>query len=761
MTPLLWVSLALVGGVALASGLNLPSWAWGSATLAGIALSVLEVRARRRNQTPSRLPLPLGVLLTALALGGLRWQLAQPTWSSADLAWVHRSHNTATWACLSGILTNDPDERPNQTYLRLRAEALQEEGIGWRPVRGKLLIVTTPGEWRYGDRLLVCGTLDEPGSNGRFSYRDYLARQGVYSLTYYPRLKLLERDAGNPLLAGLYRLRHASAHTLNQLFPQPEGALLAGILLGLENDIPPALEDAFRATGTAHIVAISGFNMTLLAGLFIGFFSRITRLGWAALLAGLALMFYTLLVGGSAGVVRAAVMACLGLLGHLLGRRQSGTTSLSFTAALMTLINPQLPWDVSFQLSFMATLGLVLYADPLQQGLIRLLERRLSDNAARRVAGPIGEYVLFTLAAQITTLPVTTYHFQHLSLSTLLANPLILPVQPLVMILGGLALLGGLVWLPLGQALALPALLPVTYTIRVVEWLGQLPGGDRALDEIPLWLVTAFYVLLFGLTLKGLRQRIGPALQLGAALLIAGVALRAALAAPTGELRLIILEADGNPIVLLRSPTGKQVLLNATAEAPPLRAMLGRNLPPLRPGLDGVIITTSQRKTLDGLSDLLETNPSKAIWLAVPPKAGRSLTRLQQLCLEQQTPLQTLAAGQGLQLDAELQIHLVARNNENAALLLEYGQLRLLIPGGLSPKDLQRQPHTLANGWILLLGSKDLPTVAAWQALSPQLILATLPGEQAQPGWVSVAGQQTLVLFSNGQTLQLAKRNAP
>ncbi|MBP7228373.1 MAG: ComEC/Rec2 family competence protein [Longilinea sp.] len=761
MPPLLWLSLAWVGGVVLASGLKMPAWAWGLAAMVGIALTWLARRAQRRSGLSRRFPLPPGVLLAVLALGGLRWQLAQPVWSSADLAWVHRSHNAPTWACLSGIISSDPDKRPTQTYLRLRAEALQDEAAGWRPVRGQLLIITTPGEWRYGDRLLVCGSLDEPGSNERFSYRDFLARQGVYSLTYYPRLKLLGRDAGNPILAALYRLRQTSAHTLEKLFPQPEAALLSGILLGLENDIPPALQEAFRATGTAHIVAISGFNMTLLAGLFISFFSRITRRGWAALLAGLALLFYTVLVGGSAGVVRAAVMACLGLLGHLLGRRQSGPTSLSFTAAVMTLFNPTLPWDVSFQLSFMATLGLVLYADPLQQGFIRLLERRLTHDTAQRLAGPIGEYVLFTLAAQVTTLPVTVYHFQHVSLSTLLANPLILPVQPLVMILGGLALLGGLVWLPLGQALALMALLPVSYTIRVVEWLGQLPGSDQALGEVPLWLVIAFYLLLFGLSLKGLRQRLGPIVQLGAALLIAGVAVRAALTAPTGEVQLTIWEADGTPMVLLHTPTGKQVLLNVAAEAPPLRARLGRSLPPLRPNLDGIILTASRSTTLDGLSDLLATNPSRAVWLTVPPSSGRSLTRLQRLCLQQGTTLQTLLPGQGLQVDRDLQIHLLARSSTHAALLLEYGQLRLLIPGGVSPKDLQRQANILPGGWVVLLGKDDLPMVAAWQAFAPQVILATLPEQQAQSGWVSVAGQQSLRLFTDGQALRMVKSNAP
>lgn len=754
MTPLLWLSLALVGGVLLAAGLHLPLWVWAGLCGGGVILVGLGRRLRR----PAHLPLPLGILLMALALGGLRWQIAQPIWSPADLAWQHLSRNAPADVCLRGVVEAAPDARSTEMRLQLRADERQDAVEGWVRVRGQLLIVTTPGEWRYGDRLLVCGSLNAPDSNARFSYRDYLARQGVYSISYYPRLSLLERHAGNPLLAALYALQQRAAQTLEQLFPQPEAALLSGILLGLENEIPPSLEDAFRATGTAHIVAISGFNMTLLAGLFISFFSRLTRRGWAALLAGLALLFYTLLVGGSAGVVRAAIMACLGLFGHLLGRRQSGPTSLSFTAALMTLINPQLPWDVSFQLSFMATLGLVLYAEPLQQGFVGLLERRLAQRLARQIAGPVGEYGLFTLAAQITTLPVTVYHFQHLSLSTLLANPLILPVQPLVMILGGLALLGGLVWLPLGQVLALPALLPVTYTIRVVEWLGQLPGGDWALGEIPLWLAVAFYLLLLGLSLPALRRRLGGAAGVAAVLLLAGFSLRAALAAPNGELRLMVMAQEGQPIVLLRSPSGRALLLNAAVEAPPLRAVLGQALPPLNPGLDGILVTAPQRATLDGLSDLLETNPSPVIWLAGAPPSGRSLARLQALCLEQHTTLERLSPGQVLQVEANLRLHLLARSNQRAAVLLEYERLHLLLPGGLSPETIARQAGELPGGSLLLLGSEDLPAAAAWQALEPQLVLLAAPAPEGNlpRGWVWVAPGQRLLLTSNGATLRLA-----
>ena len=129
------------------------------------------------------------------------------------------------------------------------------------------------------------------------------------------------------------------------------------------------MTEAFQQTGTAHIIAISGFNISILAGLFVRGFGRFTRRWVAVVLALLSISFYTLLVGAQPSVVRAAIMGAVGLFGPLLGRRQVGANSLAFVAALMCLFDPTLPWDISFQLSFSGTLGLVLFADPLLNGL--------------------------------------------------------------------------------------------------------------------------------------------------------------------------------------------------------------------------------------------------------------------------------------------------------------------------------------------------------------------------------------------------------
>ncbi|TLM76502.1 MAG: ComEC/Rec2 family competence protein, partial [Actinobacteria bacterium] len=330
-----------------------------------------------------------------------------------------------------------------------------------------------------------------------FSYREYLARQGVHSQLSAPRASRIGRGCGSLLLTGIYRLKERSAAVLAALYPPSEAALLDGILLGDDSSLPESAQQAFRDTGTAHIVAISGFNIAILAGLIVWLLGRLLPRAPAALGAVLLIGGYSLLVGGSPPVVRAAIMGAAGLFGELIGRRQAGTNSLTFTAALMCLFDPWLPWDPSFQLSFMATLGLVLYADPLQRWASSLLARRLPVTWAGRVAAPLAEYVLFTLAAQITTLPVIAYHFGRLSLSALLANPLALPPQPALMVLGGLSLLGGLLWLPLGQLIAWLAWPLAAYTLRVTALLAGIPGGTFSIGAITPAAAFAFYALLF------------------------------------------------------------------------------------------------------------------------------------------------------------------------------------------------------------------------------------------------------------------------
>ncbi len=185
-------------------------------------------------------------------------------------------------------------------------------------------------------------------------------------------------------------------------------------------------------------------------------------------LAGIVL--YTLLVGADAAVVRAAIMGCLYVLALYFGRQTEVRTSLIFSALLMTAINPHTLWDVGFQLSFAATAGLIWVTPPLEHVADRWLAALVGTQHVRRVMGLLSEALLVTLAAQIATEPLIVYHFGRMSAVSLLTNLLILPVQPMVMLAGGLATLAGMVWLPLGQLLGWPG---CPWPGRYGWWVGR------------------------------------------------------------------------------------------------------------------------------------------------------------------------------------------------------------------------------------------------------------------------------------------------
>ena len=202
----------------------------------------------------------------------------------------------------------------------------------------------------------------------------------------------------------------------------------------------------------------------------------------------IAVLAYTVLVGASASVVRAAIMGGLTLIAGYLGRQTAALNSLFFAAILMTFLDPFTLGDIGFQLSFAATLGLMIYTRPIQNVVERGLMRLLSGDTAKKIVGVLGDAVLVTLAAQITTLPILIITFRQMSILTLIVNALVLPAQAGVMVFGGLALLAGLAWLPLGQWVGWLAWLFLSWTIQVIHLFAQIPGVSIELGYVdPLW----------------------------------------------------------------------------------------------------------------------------------------------------------------------------------------------------------------------------------------------------------------------------------
>ncbi|OJX48205.1 MAG: hypothetical protein BGO78_13110 [Chloroflexi bacterium 44-23] len=680
---LFWISLAFITGIIGAGWLGLRGTAFGWLVIVAFLLVGLDFVLNRcftaYFNLRGKLPINVVLLLSCLLLGAARYSLATRTAGENELAY----YNNRGVVNIEGVICQDPQLKEKSITLIVCSRAIQGNGID-RNVTGKVIIHTQPSNWQYGDLVRIRGSLSQPEDQPAFSYRDYLAQRKIYSMMTFPYIKLVEGEHGSRLLAGIYSLRKKAYDLINQFLPQPSAGLLSGILLGIENDIPASLELAFQKTGTAHIVAISGYNMTLLAGLTLQLLRKRFSLWWALLLAIITISLYTILVGAAPGVIRAALMSSLAMTAHLIGRKQAGPFTLVVTVAILCVFNPLYLWDAGFQLSVAATFGLVLYADRMAEWFTRVARQHLPDTLVEKTKGPVGEYFLFTLAAQVTTLPVILYHFERISISAFLANPLILPVQPLIMMLGGLAVFAGLLWHPIGQLLAYLVWVPLAYTIRMVSLLGRIDVGTLISGRISVIFVIFFYVLLLLFTVRQIRLPQWTALKKASAALlilttVAILAWQAVLTGADGYLRVILLGKPDDSVQLVITPSGERIVLGCSRDVNQLSDHLATLLPVFDRHLDLVIVNCEKNAGLEGLPLLLQRFPPQRVaWLANQTDSKTSQKVVNQL-QQQQIPMVQINPGAAFLLDDE--VRLTQANNDEGAgtFLLAYGNFQIVL----------------------------------------------------------------------------------
>ncbi len=753
--PLFWLSLAFMAGILVSARIQLPTSIW--LVIVGISVILILLlswrKARRTSPeidpAPSKTPTPQFYLLilTFLTLGAARHKISQPDLNSPDF--IAHYNDSGKEVRVIGTVLKPPQIVENQVVLRIGVEEVQPYGgTQFQPAHGSVAVrLQGEGRWEYGDRVMVRGELESPPEFEDFSYRDYLAQEGIYSYMRNARAHRISSAGGNCLLRSIYSYKEYALDTLYKLWPDPEASLLAGILLGDESGIPENVNNAFRETGTSHIIVISGFNITIIAGLLMGVFSRIFGGGQfgvrrAAIFVLLGIAAYTVLVGADAAVVRAAIMGGTAVFASLVGRRQDGLNTLAIVAAVMAAFNPQVLWSISFQLSFAATLGLVLYAEPLTDVFEELASRYVPVETAQKWSRPVGEYFLFTLAAQVLVLPIIIYNFQRVSFSSLVANPLILPAQPPVMILGGLALLAGTIYYPLGQVLAWIAWPFVVYTIRVVEWLAAFPGGAISLGEVSAILVITFYVLIFGLTFAGSRSRrvaglIKPGVVLVGLIVVTVLVWRVALTAPDGRLHLTLLDVGTGDAILVQSPSGRSILVDGGPSTRSLSDALGRRLPLGLRQLDWLVVAATGESQIGGLPANLDRFPPENVLWAGLTQGSYPIRDLQAELAEIDIPIFPARSGQVLDLDQGAFLHLLEVGGRGAVLLLEWNHFRVLLPIGLDFETLERlqtQPELKGVTALLLAESGYAPiNPKDWiEDLTPQLVLLSVAAGDPQ-----------------------------
>jgi competence protein ComEC len=734
-------------GIYAASRLEIPLLGWVLAAALPICVAWLW-RAERRVRQAALCGL-------FVILGAIRYVAALPGEDEHSVA----AYNDRGWAVLTGVVAGEPDVRDRYVNLRVRAQTLARTGQVSVAVRG-LVLVRAPRYpvLLYGDRIEARGQLETPPAFETFSYADYLARQGIYSTMGWARVKALDRGQGNALFAALLRAKERAQRAIAEVLPEPCAALLTGILLGIDSGLPAELAADFRITGTSHIIAISGFNMAILAGLFSRLSVRIVGRRYAAWFCTAALALYTVFVGASAAVVRAALMGAIAVWGEHFGRQNTSVNALFAAALLMTIWNPNTLWDLGFLLSFAATLGLISLAEPLSRHLERLLARFLPAAWSERIARALNEPLVLTTCAQLTTLPIILQAGQGVSAVTLLSNILVLPAQQQVMLWGALATLGRLLWLPLGRLLGWIAWPFLAWTIWVVEQSARLARempGPEYLRASGVW---AWYAALGvggwwlwqaegrrRMLWHGLRDWLGT--HTGGKVLLAGLAVAVVLvwaavfSLPDGRLHVTFLDVGAGDAVWIETPSGRQILVNGGPSGRTLTAHLGRRMPFWDRDLDLVLVTGSEDEHLFGLASVLERYRVGRLWHPLAgTEMGATAQHLLALVSERGVPAPDplagtqIALGDGVVLSFIRPVPPEKQRPAVTLVRLDYGTTCFLLSASL---NLEIERQILAQGEHLRCdvlqvggqGGPDATSLPYLEAVDPTLAIISCAGE--------------------------------
>jgi competence protein ComEC len=686
-------ALAFLAGVVLAALGG--AGAWPAVALGGSGICLGTLLAGRRREA-----LTLGCLLLLVLFGVDRYEEALPPSQPQGVALLNDRSEPVR---LRGVVIDEPEQGDRTQRFTLSIDAA-DAGSGFEDADGRVLVVARPfPEYAYGDVLELTATLETPPVLDGFDYREYLARRGVVSQAFFPTgVSAIGHGAGSDLTRLLIDARRPFGEALERALPEPESSLARGILLGQRASIPQDLTDDMNRAGISHLVAISGQNVAIVAGVLVAALT-----GWigrrpATAASILLVLLYAVFVGGSPSVLRAAVMAVVMLGATLAGRPGSAFGAITLAAALLVAWRPLIVDDVAFQLSFAATIGIVVAAQRIQDGV----QPRLS-HLPGPLAAFLAENLAITTAASLAVLPVIAGSFGRFSLVSLPANLLAAPA--FVLALGGsfLAAAGGAVSPDLGLLVGEVAYWPLTYLVWLGHFAAGLPFASLELSGFGLPEAVVAYALL-GLGWYLLRERpvreveespsrpLRPALALSAALLvIAAVTWYGALQPGSDHLRLTVLDVGQGDAILIETPAGQRILVDGGPSGARITQALGRALPSSARRIDLMVLTHGQDDHVSGLVEVLQRYEVGAALAGPLPGETAAYQAWRDELARQDVPLLTPQRGQRIDIGSGAYIEVLGPptqplsgtdddlNNNSVVLRLVDGGVSFLLTGDL------------------------------------------------------------------------------
>lgn len=377
-----------------------------------------------------------------------------------------------------GVVVSEPERRDTGTRIIVASE-------------GEKILVTTDmyAHVAYGDVVRVSGKLAKPGvieGGGRpFDYRAYLAREDVYYTVSFAKVTVVAHGYGNSVIGFLLTIKTAFIERARRILSEPESSLLAGLLVAGKDALPMSLLEEFRRAGLVHLVVLSGYNITVVAEFLRKVVSSFSlRVASAASIVGIVL--FVLIAGATPSIIRAAIMAGIAMGGKIFHRRYHAGRALLVAAVLMLLHNPKiLVFDPSFHLSFLATLGM-MYGAPVLEKYLEWIPEKFG----------LRSLVAVTIGTQVLVAPYILFSMGGISIVSLASNILVLPLVPLTMLVGFIAVLCGFASAVVAVPLAYVSHLLLSWILGVAHAFGKFTWATIHINHLAGWFIAAVYVAL-------------------------------------------------------------------------------------------------------------------------------------------------------------------------------------------------------------------------------------------------------------------------
>jgi len=734
--PLVPLTATFSLGIALQHVLELPPFPWTLAVSVALLLSagLWWFGARRWFSA--------FLLLTFACLGGQAMAQARFGQPENHLSRIPEAYLDSSIP-LEGWVVTPPDPRPaeardtsdpERTRLVVEVSRLRLGGRWVATVgQARLTVLGGPMEVSYGDEIRGSFRLRHPrrfDNPGAFDYPAYLTSQGIFleGWTREP-VETIQASRGSRIFALVSRLRGLLLRRLDAAMPTQEAGLLKATVLGDRSGLSPEMNQAFLDSGTYHILAISGLNVSLLAGTLFGLF-RLFRASprFAAFASAILVTLYAALAGGSASVIRATVMADTYLLAVILDRRGDLLNTVALSALALLGWNPRFFFDVGFQLTFLATVGIVL-----------VLPR--CERALEWLPRPIRwmlESVIVTLAATVMTLPILAAAFNRVALVGILANIPIVPLSGLITALGtgASALLlvtpTGFPWLNHLNGWLVDLL------FAMARWFASWPWSTVRIYTPTPGILIAYYGLVaacligwgvdFGAFPKIRRGRFASWLAAACGLLLVAqvmVKLHPLEGAP--RIRLTLLDVGQGEALLLQLPGKRRMLVDAGG-VPGGRFDVGARV--VAPfllhewvgHLDVLALSHPQEDHIGGVPAILRGFSVGEVWSADAPTPSITFLWIQEYLRHRKIPLRMVSA-------------------ESAAVRWGEATIEALNPPG-------RRGQDSVGGWLLASRDSDA-----------SLVLRVSIGNQAAllTGDIERAGEEELLRRPEGIRAQVLK----